>query len=291
MKEVFSLKEAVVAVVLSALLFTSCGRQPPHELVLNLQKRLPAAANDSAIKTVTTPQHWKATETAIVICDMWDKHWCAGATRRVVEMAPAINDFITAARSKGVLIVHAPSGCMKYYENHPARKNATKWHAANTNFDVWRYKTGPEAGFQWPIDSVTQGCNDTPYCKPEDVWTKENDLIEIKDEDIISDSGSELAAVYKNKGIRNVLMLGVHTNMCVIGRSFAIRSLKEQGINVALVRDLTDAMYDSRQWPYVSHFTGVGLVVNYIEQYLCPTVVSSDITHKPAFRFKEDDRK
>ena len=23
---------------------------------------------------------WNPKETAIVICDMWDKHWCAGAT-------------------------------------------------------------------------------------------------------------------------------------------------------------------------------------------------------------------
>ncbi|GIS61547.1 MAG: hypothetical protein CM1200mP2_37720 [Planctomycetaceae bacterium] len=46
---------------------------------------------------------------------------------------------------------------------------------------------------------------------------------------------------------------GVHTNMCVLGRSFGIRQMVRLGFNVVLARDLTDAMYDPRDRPYVSH--------------------------------------
>ena len=31
---------------------------------------------------------WDPAKTAIIICDMWDQHWCRGATRRVGELAP-----------------------------------------------------------------------------------------------------------------------------------------------------------------------------------------------------------
>src|SRR5262249_43454241 len=30
----------------------------------------------------TTPAGWKPSETAIIVCDMWDKHWSKGATDR-----------------------------------------------------------------------------------------------------------------------------------------------------------------------------------------------------------------
>jgi len=33
---------------------------------------------------------------AVIVCDMWDVHWCAGATRRVGEIAPAMNHLLHA---------------------------------------------------------------------------------------------------------------------------------------------------------------------------------------------------
>ncbi|MBE0697009.1 MAG: hypothetical protein IH586_08800 [Anaerolineaceae bacterium] len=44
---------------------------------------------------------------------------------------------------------------------------------------------------------------------------------------------------------------------------------------VALVRDLTDAMYNPAQAPYVSHDEGTRLVIEYIEKFWCPTVLST----------------
>src|SRR4029077_19007696 len=67
---------------------------------------------------------WKAGQTAIIICDMWDTHTCAGAAHRVAELAPRLNDFVKAARAGGVLIVHAPSDVIKFYEGTPERQHA-----------------------------------------------------------------------------------------------------------------------------------------------------------------------
>ena len=68
---------------------------------------------------VTNHVQWDGAHTAAVICDMWDQHWCKGATARVAEMAPRMNDLLNALRQRGVLIIHCSSDIMKYYEGTP----------------------------------------------------------------------------------------------------------------------------------------------------------------------------
>ena len=41
--------------------------------------------------------------------------------------------------------------------------------------------------------------------------------------------------------------------------------MAKQGINVTLMRDMTDTMYNPKMAPFVSHFTGTDLVVEHIE--------------------------
>jgi hypothetical protein len=50
------------------------------------------------------------------------------------------------------------------------------------------------------------------------------------------------------------------------------------GFEVVLVRDLTDAMYDPRKRPFVSHTRGTELVVEHIEAKWCPSILSDDLT-------------
>jgi len=49
-------------------------------------------------------------------------------------------------------------------------------------------------------------------------------------------------------------------------------------------------MYDSKQWPHVSHFTGNSLIAEYIETYVSPSMLSCDFTGQKQFRFKDDKR-
>ena len=86
------------------------------------------------------------------------------------------------------------------------------------------------------------------------------------------------------------MLMGVHTNMCVLGRTFGLRQLARHGKEVVLVRDLTDTMYNSRSWPYVSHFEGANRIIEHVEEYVCPTITSADLTGQPAFTFQSDDR-
>ena len=53
------------------------------------------------------------------------------------------------------------------------------------------------------------------------------------------------------------------------------------GKHVALVRDLTDTMYNPRSAPFVSHRKGTELVIEHVEKFWCPTVLSSDVLGDP----------
>ncbi|MDR2346435.1 MAG: cysteine hydrolase [Planctomycetaceae bacterium] len=275
------------------------------EFKVHLQKRIPKAESDNPksksgeYQIEIKEETWKGEETAIIICDMWDKHWCKGATSRVAEMAPRMNDLLKAARSKKITIFHAPSSCIDKYKNTQARKRIEGKRDAEFEkkyqSNKWFNGTLPtEKNAVWPIDQSDGGCDCQPQCKQGSVWKSQIDILEIDDErDLISDSGTEIITYMREKGIKNVILLGVHTNMCVIGRSFGLRRMVTYNQNVVLMRDLTDTMYNSRKSPYVSHFKGTALVIEYIEKYVAPSMTSVDLLGGKPFSFKgsNDEKK
>jgi nicotinamidase-related amidase len=263
------------------------------KLTLKTRQRIESPSGSGQFRVVEQKVKWDANQTALIICDMWNEHWCKGATRRVAELAPRMDQLATAARKQGVLIVHAPSSCMDSYRDHPARKRAmTAPTAANLPGDIktWCNKIPAEEKGKYPIDQADGGCDDEPKCAGGSPWKRQIDVIQIKDEDAISDSGIEIWNLLEQRGIKNVMVMGVHTNMCVLGRPFGLRQMASHGKNTVLVRDLTDTMYNSKSWPHVNHFQGTELIVGHIEKFVCPTITSASILSEPAFRFKEDRR-
>ena len=113
-----------------------------------------------------------------------------------------------------------------------------------------------------PIDDADGGCDtgDKFY----QAWSRENPALSIKGDDVISADGKEIYSFLVQRGIKNLLIMGVHANMCILNRSFAIKQMTEWGIRYVLVRDLTDAMYNPHDRPYVSHAQGTELVIEYI---------------------------
>lgn len=67
---------------------------------------------------------WDPRHTALIICDMWDDHWCKSAARRVGEIAGPMNRLVTIARSKGIFIIHSPSSVVGFYNGTPQRQLA-----------------------------------------------------------------------------------------------------------------------------------------------------------------------
>jgi nicotinamidase-related amidase/type 1 glutamine amidotransferase len=281
------LREVTMAV---AALCTVSSMAGPSDLVLTLRHRTPSEGSSPVERERVA---WNAEKTAVIVCDMWDRHWCKGATSRVGELAPRIDAFVSAARASGALIIHAPSGAMDHYANHPGRKLARDAKGAGKLPDgigAWCRQIDAEKDATWPIDQADGGCDCTPVCKQEEAWKRQIERIRIAEGDAVSDSGQEIWRLLAERGIEKVLLVGVHTNMCVMGRPFGLRNLVRCGKTVALVRDLTDTMYNSRSAPRVSHFRGTELVVEYIERHICPTVTSADLLGDTPFRFAGDTR-
>ncbi len=257
------------------------------ELVFQARTRQEAPGG-SSVESVKDLR-WDPRQTAAIICDMWQDHWCEGAAARVVEMAPRANEFVSALRRRGVLIIHCPSGGMDYYEVLPQRRLARNAPPVVTREPIDRWTPlEPRREPLLPIDDSDGGCDEEPKCEGR-IDPHQTSLIPFGEGDAITDS-AEAYYLMHQRGIRNVIVLGVHTNICVLARPFAIRRMAMLGQNVVLVRDLTDTMYNSRRWPLVSHFQGTDLVIGHIERHWCPTIGSEQVLGGRPFRFRADVR-
>src|SRR5260370_31134744 len=104
---------------------------------------------------------WEVAQTAIIICDMWDTHTCTLSAQRVAAMAARMNQVISASRSLGVMIVHAPSDTMKYYEGTPQRLRMQRAPMASSPSPILtRCPRDPEEERNFPIDDSAGGCDD-----------------------------------------------------------------------------------------------------------------------------------
>jgi nicotinamidase-related amidase len=261
---------------------------------LTLRSRVKAEGKDEfAVREEKAA--WDAKKTALIICDMWDDHWCKSAARRVGELAGPLNETVKAARSRGVFIIHAPSSVVSFYKDTPQRRLAQEAPFAKTPVPLataerwgtcWCWPDAKREGVL-PIDDSDMGCDCAVKCTIREAWTRQIKSIDIAGGDAITDNGQEVWNLLAKRGIDYVMICGVHLNMCVLGRPFGIRQMVTLGKKVALIRDLTDTMYNPDRPPGVNHFQGTERVIEHVEKFWCPSFASSDITGKPAFRFKD----
>lgn len=289
------MKTAVRGVCTAVILGIPSGLMAGEMLELTMRSR----AREAPGKVEERKVEWEARKTALIICDMWDDHWCKSAARRVGEMAGPLNEVVRKARARGVFIIHAPSSVVDYYKGTPERALARKAPFAKAPIklsekDRWGTKwCWPDPAFEGvlPIDDSDMGCScDEPKCEIREAWTRQIKTIDIVKGDALTDNGQETYNLLASRKIDNVILCGVHLNMCVLGRPFGIRQMVKVGKNVALMRDLTDTMYNPQRPPGVDHFTGTDLVVGHVEKYWCPTFTSADLVGGKPFRFAEDKR-
>jgi alpha-L-fucosidase len=283
----------VASCLTAAAVFSAvAGPSASGPLALDLRRLRKLDTGVDQWEQVTNHARWEPARTAVVICDMWDRHWCKSATARVAEMAPRMNEVMAELRRRGALIIHCPSDTMSYYEGTPGRKLAQAAPRVETTVPLkgWANLDASKEG-PLPIVDSDGGCPDEPACAqatgPPWPWRHQHDALQIKEGDAITDS-TEAFYLMRQRGITNVIIMGVHENMCILGRAFGIRQMVGQGQNVVLVRDLTDTMYNPRQMPFVDHFTGTDLMTWHIEKYWCPTITSDQIIGGSPFRFAAD---
>jgi type 1 glutamine amidotransferase/nicotinamidase-related amidase len=294
-----------LSVIVATLAVSLAARA--DNLNVTLRHRVETAEGSGRYHTLTREESWQPEQTAIIVCDMWDLHHCLNAVRREGELAPRLEQVLNTAREAGVTIIHAPSSCMEFYEGNPARERAKAApQADNLPEDIgqWCHKIPAEEQGTYPIDQSDGGEDDDPDehaeweakleamgRNPGAPWKRQIDVLTIdQDRDFITDRGEETWNILESRGIDNVILTGVHTNMCVLGRPFGLRQLAQNGKHVVLMRDLTDTMYNPQAWPFVSHFTGTDLIIEHIEKFVCPTITSDQLIGGEAFVFQNDNR-
>ncbi|HYL96596.1 MAG TPA: hypothetical protein VET69_12405, partial [Terriglobales bacterium] len=129
--------------------------ETPGVLRLPLRSRVEAFKGSGVWQEVRLEQALPLAQTAIIICDMWDNHWCTGAAKRVEILARKMTPVVDGARSHGVQIIHAPSETMQFYAEAPQRRLMTE--LAKVPAPESLSLTDPPL----PIDDSGGGC-DTP---------------------------------------------------------------------------------------------------------------------------------
>jgi len=197
---------------------------------------------------------------ALLLCDLWDRHWCrlaeAGTDRIAQLAAPVVERF----RGGGGLVIHAPSDTMAAYGDRPARRRVSDLPSV----DIPELDLRPRPPH--PRSAAGQ-CHCQPICAEGHPWTAQHPAVRIDETDYVLDTGPELWAVLGHEKIVQVFVAGVHTNICVLGRGFGVEAMVRRGISCALVADLTEAMPASM----------TPETVEYVEDNWCPTLTSAEL--------------
>src|SRR5690242_19652679 len=104
------------------MLFFALVTARSADLTVDLRSRLELFKGNGEWREVRLQEPLDPAKTAVIICDMWDRHWCSGATGRVNQLVVRMAPFVEAARKRGIQIIHAPSETMPFYQDAPQRQ-------------------------------------------------------------------------------------------------------------------------------------------------------------------------
>ena len=97
------------------------------------------------------------------------------------------------------------------------------------------------------------------------------DLV-IGEHDLMPNDQQMLFSLCRQRGITHLIYMGVHTQVCLLGKSIGLRAMTEAGMDCVLARDLTDAhgKYDPAAGITPDQFTAE--VVAHFEKHLAPSI-------------------
>ncbi|GIT78105.1 MAG: hypothetical protein Ct9H300mP32_4870 [Verrucomicrobiota bacterium] len=126
-----------------------------------------------------------------------------------------------------MLIIHAPSSTVDFYRDTPARKRAKNAPATKPPGGSQRMSPGAPTG-AGQTSPANRNCRSTTptwvatarrSTRSAKGWTRQIDLIAIDHErDAITETAKKRTTCSRSKGINNIILMGVHLNMCVLGR-------------------------------------------------------------------------
>jgi nicotinamidase-related amidase len=225
----------------------------PRQIVLHLRRRDARTGEAEIIDEPISPA-----KIGIIVVDVWDYHWCKTCSARLTAMMPRMNRALEGARKLGCQVIFAPTDCVPFYRESPQRKA------------VIRLPDMPPPPSQTPIEMPGCPVGGDP-CGPgiECILNYgENSMhpdLKIEREDLISDGAGELYKICRARQLTHLIYAGIATNICVIGKPEAVRTMLSLGLKCYLSRDLTDAFGHPPQ-----HAQDVS--VAHIEKHACPSI-------------------
>lgn len=219
--------------------------------------------------------------TAVVVIDMWDRHWCKTYTERVGNMVPRMKQALAAARKLGIQVVFAPSDVLGFYRDAPQRKAMQAVSQQPVPATVPFDPPAPPGPTDCCECGPDQPCKKKSYGR----WSRQHPGLVIAKGDLLADcnNGRELLNLCGQRKIDTLVYMGVASNMCVQYRSMGIRNMKRHGLKALVVADLVNAISANGLGPGGKpdrDFTpakGSARVQRHIEQHVAPTFESRQL--------------
>jgi hypothetical protein len=172
---------------------------------------------------VEASEQWPAAATAFVVVDMWNDHPCLSATFRIHGLAGPMEQVLSAARSAGVSIIHAPSGCGSSMAHLPARqyvmslKNHTMPATHPHDDPPFPMVIGTSQAQCGPPEMKSEMCGCDGTWRAGGSWNKtvfcpQLATLGVDDKDAVveDDGGQQIFNVLTDRNITHVVYMGVH---------------------------------------------------------------------------------
>ena len=228
-------------------------------LELDLQRR-----DAKTGEPIVTKQKLDPAKMGVVLVDWWNFHWCKTAAERVACLTPRINRALDGARALGMQVFLCPTDVADSYAGTPQRERAVAASLAPVPKPLDLSFPGPRGG----------GCMCGPGfpCVTNYGWDGMDPHLRIDERDLVAEGTQQLYSLCRERGITHLLYMGVHTNMCVMGKSVGMVPLMRTGLQCILCRDLTDACTEYNPARGYTPDQGTAEVVAHLERHVLPTV-------------------
>jgi hypothetical protein len=214
-----------------------------------------------------TPTRLDTARLGVVVVDIWNWHWCKTAAARIGSFVPRLNHCLHALRQLGAQVYLCPTDVADAYVGTPQREKAL-------SIDVLPL---PEAvSTECPRPPNGPGCACLLRCRGNYGWNGMHPGLDIGENDVMPNSREVLYTLAKRRGITHLLYLGVHTQVCLLGKDVGLRNMKALGFECILGRDLTDSHPDYDPARGIDPDDLTARTVAHFERYLCSTVNLGD---------------
>lgn len=234
------------------------GASPARSLTLELQRRDPVSGAATTSHETVDPKR-----VGLVVVDMWNWHWCKTSTERVSALVPRLNACLREARDLGMPVFLCPTDVADNYVGTPMVERVLA-------VEPMVPPQGPEPVCPPAPDGGGCTCG-KERCQGNYGWDGMHPDLEIGPDDLMPNDPDRLYTLCRQRGITHLVFCGVHTQVCLLGKSIGLRAMSRAGFHCALARDLTDA--HGRYEPGVEtpdDFTAK--VVEHFEKHLAATV-------------------